>query len=76
MDYFKKWPSHTSVCYPPYDWLSCACDILVFKFSVIYKIKLKEKQLFTCQVCFQSYRVHRDNIDKINIFLNKKNMKK
>ena len=35
-----------------------------------YKIELNEKQLFTCQICFQNYRVHRDKIDKINVELN------
>ena len=37
LDYFKEWSSHTTVCNPPYDWLSWACNILVFKFYTFIK---------------------------------------
>ena len=33
----------------------------------IYNIELNVKQFFSCQLCFQSYRVHRDKVDAIQI---------
>ena len=33
----------------------------------IYSIELNVKQFFIYQLCFQSYRVHRDKVDAIRI---------
>ena len=73
LDYYKEWSSGTSVCNPHYGCLSYTLDIKdQLENLYIFKIKLKEKQLFTCQVCFQSFRAHRDKIDKIyKIFISR-----
>ena len=66
LEYFKEWATYTYVCNPHYGCLSYVLDIKDKTENLyIYKIKLNEKQLFTCQVCFQSFRAHRDKIDKI-----------
>ena len=71
LEYFQKWSYDTMVCNPHYGCLSYVFNIKGQLENIyIYKIKLNEKQLFTCQVCFQSFRAHRDKIDRINkIFL-------
>ena len=33
----------------------------------IYSIELNVKQFFTCQLCFQCYRLHRGKVDAIQI---------
>ena len=73
LEYYKEWSSGTSVCNPHYGCFSYTLDIKgQLENLYIFKIKLKEKQLFTCQVCFQSFRAHRDKIDKINkIFISR-----
>ena len=66
LEYFKEWSSYTYVCNPHYGCISYMFDIKAqFENLYIFKIKLNEKQLFTCQVCFQSFRAHRDKIDRI-----------
>ena len=66
LEYYKTWSRFTTVCYPHY-----SCPSYIFNIQneleclYIYEIQLSEKQLFTCQVCFQSFRAHRDIIDKI-----------
>ena len=66
LEYFKKWSYNTTICNPHYGCKSYVCDIKgQLENLFIFKIKLSEKQSFTCQVCFQSFRAHRDKIDKI-----------
>ena len=68
LTYFITWQNHTEVCYPHF-------GVKSYKTSIenenlyIYKIKLNEKQLITCQLCFQSIRAHRDKIDIIKIII-------
>ena len=70
LEYFQKWSYNTTVCIPHYGCLSYVFNIKGQLENIyIYKIKLNEKQLFTCQVCFQSFRAHRDKIDRINKIL-------
>ena len=66
LEYFKEWSSSAYVCNPHYGYLSYVFDIKnQLENLYIYKIKLNEKQLFTCQVCFQSFRAHREKIGRI-----------
>jgi len=70
LKYYKKWSVHTNICNPHYDCISYEYDIKdELQFLYIFKIKLKESQIITCQTCFQSDRAHRDKIDKVNIYM-------
>ena len=74
LKYFQEWSSKTFVCRPHYDCISYIYNINnTFQNLYIFKLKLNEEQSFTCQVCFQSYRAHRDKIDKIKIMINYEN---
>ena len=69
LEYYKEWSDSTTVCYPHYSCLSYIYNIKnELECLYVFKIHLSEEQLFTCQVCFQSYRAHRDIIDGIKSF--------
>ena len=71
LEYFKNWSYNSTVCIPHYGCLSYYCNIKdELECLYIYKIKLNKSQLFTSQVCFQSFRAHRDNFDKVKVILN------
>ena len=68
LEYFQKWQYCTSVCNPHYGCFSYTFDIKnELGCLYIFKIKINKKQLFTCQVCFPNYRVHKHEIKKIRI---------
>ena len=70
LDYFKEWCTEVSVCYAHYDCLNYTLDINNdFDYLYIYKIKSKNRQYFTCQICFPSYRVHKKDMDQLYVSL-------
>lgn len=70
LDYFKEWCTKVSVCYAHYDCLNYTLDINNdFDYLYIYKIKSKNRQYFTCQICFPSYRVHKKDMDQLYVSL-------
>ena len=74
LEYFKDWQDTTSVCIPHYGCFSYTWNITnELGCLYIFKIKINEKQSFTCQVCFPNYRVHKSEIDKIEIKCQLKN---
>ena len=72
LEYYKEWSKSTSICCPHYDCISYVFNLKnELEYLYIFKIKIKEKQIFTCQLSFQSYRAHKDKIDIVNIYINK-----
>ena len=68
LEYFQKWQYCTSVCNPHHGCFSYTFDIKnELGCLYIFKIKINKEQLFTCQVCFPNYRVHKHEIKKIGI---------
>ena len=64
LKYYQEWSTHTAICIPHYDCISYIYNLKnELGFLYVFKIILKEKQSFTCQVCFHSYRVSRNKID-------------
>ena len=64
LEYYKKWSSYTAICAPHYDCLSYMYNLSnELEYLYIFKIHLKEKQFFTCQICFQSDRAHTNGIN-------------
>ena len=68
LDYFKEWSEDVSVCYAHYDCLNYTLDINnELECLYIYKIRSKNRQYFTCQICFPSYRAHYKECDELYI---------
>ena len=83
LEYYKDWSCFTAVCYPHYSCFSYICNIQnELDCLYIYEISINEEQLFTCQVCFQSFRALRVNLELyhnccgIKIINNDKNLNK
>ena len=70
LEYFKDWVDNTSVCYCHFDCISYTNGINnKLECLYIYKIKLNDRQFFSCQILLPSLRAHDYEMNKINITL-------
>ena len=70
LEYYKDWADNTSICYCHYDCISYTNNINnKLECLYIYKIKLNDRQFFSCQILLPSLRAHDYEMNKINIKL-------
>ena len=68
IDYFLKWSYGVSVCYPHFGFENHKIKGEL-EYLYVFKLEITEEQAISSQICFHSYRAHRDEIDKINIYI-------
>ena len=72
LEYYKNWAVSTSVCYCHFDCISYTNGLKnKLECLYIYKIKLNDRQFFSCQILLPSLRAHDYEMNKINIKLKK-----
>ena len=68
IDYFLNWSYSVSVCYPHFGYENHIIKGEI-EYLYVFKLEINEEQDISSQICFHSYRAHRDEIDKINIYI-------
>ena len=68
IDYFINWSYGVSVCKPHFGYENHKIKG-ESEYLYVFKLEITEEQAISSQICFHSYRAHRNEIDKINIYI-------